>query len=323
MVRFNFSRRQTSLVILCLAALVAAVLPATASPAARKQPMAGSAAARLEVGVGDGDPSIFTNPWFRRLPIRIARNVVDWNAAITRDHKALDGAKAWVQAALAAHVEPMLVFGAPPGKAGNYIPSVKVYTGAVKAFFRAVPQVKVYAPWNEPDFPYRSLSRKPGLAAAYFNTLVGVCHHCTIVAGDIFLPTNQGLAKWISAYKRGLRHTPVAWAIHPYNDVRSHTTGQISTLERYAHPRQIWLDEISGVERRGHWPYPNQSVNGANKDERFLFTLPKRFHNLTRIYHYEWQGVATDPWDSGLLGPDGKPRPAYYTFANAVKGRLP
>jgi hypothetical protein len=33
--------------------------------------------------------------------------------------------------------------------------------------------------------------------------------------------------------------------------------------------------------------------------------------------------VAADHWDSGLLGPNGKPRPAYWTFANAVKGKLP
>jgi len=309
--------------ILSSLGLVAVVATFAVSAAASGQPLARSGSARLLVGVGDPDASMFTNTWFRRLPIPIARDVVDWNVAVTRSHAALDQARAWVQAALAAGVQPMISFGAPPGKAGNYIPSDKVYTQAVKAFIRDFPQVKVYTAWNEPDFPYRRLSREPGLAAAYFNTMVRVCHHCTIAAGDVFLPTSQGLGKWIAAYKRGLRFNPTAWAIHPYNDVRSHTTGQISTLERYAHPRQIWLDEISGVERRGHWPYRNQSVAAANRDERFLFTLPKRFHNITRIYHYEWQGAAADDWDSALLAPNGKPRPAYWTFANAVKGKLP
>ena len=65
----------------------------------------------------------------------------------------------------------------------------------------------------------------------------------------------------------------------------------------------IWLTEISGVERRGHCGCPNLSPNRANTDERYLFTLPKRFHRIQRIYHYQWQAVTWAPWDSGLLGP--------------------
>jgi hypothetical protein len=266
---------------------------------------------------------MFSNRWFRRLPIKIARYGIDWNAAVTRSKTEVNAFKAWLQAANAAGVEPMVVFGAPGGKAGNYIPSAATYTKAIKAFVHDFPQVKVYSPWNEPDFTYRSLSRQPGLAAAYFNSLVRACHGCTIVAGDVYLPASSGLASWVQAYKRGLRFRPKAWAIHPYNDVRAHTTSQIKTFERFVGSSQLWLDEISGVERRGHWPYPNQSPNGANNDERFLFTLPKRFHNITRIYHYQWQANPRAGWDSGLLGPQGKPRPAYWTFANATRGKLP
>lgn len=287
------------------------------------QPAASTARVHLRVGVADGSGAMFSSHWFRRLPIKIARYLVPWNAAVTRDKKQLSYARVWVAQAQGAGVEPMISFQAPGGKAGNHIPSVKEYTRAVKAFIHDLPQVKVYTPWNEPEFIYRSLTHNPGLAAAYFNTLVGACHRCTIVAGDFYLPANQGLGSWIRAYKRGLHHRPVAWAIHPYNDVRSHKTGQISTLERYVGHAQIWLDEISGVERRGHWPYPNQSPNAANNDERYLFKLPKRFHNITRIYHYQWQAVPRQGWDSGLLGPGGKPRPAYWTFANATRGKLP
>jgi hypothetical protein len=278
---------------------------------------------RLLAGVGDQSIAMFSNKWFRRLPIKIARIGVSWNAAVARDHTELNAVRAWLQAAAADHVEPMVTFGPTGGRESTYSPSSKEYAAAVKAFIRDFPQVKVYSPWNEPDFTYRSLSRNPGLAASYFDALVGLCRHCTIVAGDVYLPVANGLSKWLSAYKRGLRFSPVAWAIHPYDDVRAHTTSQIQTLERYAGRAQIWLDEISGVERRGHWSFPNQSPNAANNDERFLFALPKRFANITRIYHYEWQAGAHDHWDSGLLGPQGRPRPAYWTFANAVVGKLP
>jgi len=302
----------------CVSALAlsgsATLALAGAAPAAAKP--------RVLVGVSDNNWAMFSERSFLRLHVPIARYMVDWNAAIMRDKTALNYARAWIGAALAAHVQPMISFNADPGRAGNYIPSVAVYTRAVRAFMRDFPQVKVYAPWNEPDFNYRRLSREPRLAAAYFNVMVRYCHHCTIVAGEVYRATWEGLGSWLRAYQRGLHYRPIAWALHPYDDVRAHTTGQIRTLQRVVHPRQIWLTEISGVERRGHWPWHNQLPNGANRDERFLFTLPRRFHAITRIYHYQWQAVPSAFWDSGLLGPQGKPRPAYWTFADAVHGKL-
>jgi len=85
----------------------------------------------------------------------------------------------------------------------------------------------------------------------------------------------------------------------------------------------IWLDEIGGVETRGHWIYASQGPAAANNDERYLFSLPRRIPRITRIYHYQWQGVSGVAWDSGLIGPLGTPRPAFWTFANAVQGKLP
>jgi hypothetical protein len=74
---------------------------------------------------------------------------------------------------------------------------------------------------------------------------------------------------------------------------------------------RIWLDESGGVLDRGHWWFPYQSATAGAQDEQFLLTLTKRYHRIARIYHYEWQGVAGAGWDSGLIAPDGRPRPAY------------
>lgn len=300
----------------CMAALALSGAGATVLAAA---PAAG---AKVLVGVGDNSPAMFANRWFLRLHVPIARDIVPWDTAIARNRTGLNEVRQWLAAARADHVQPMISFGAEAGRAGNYIPSVAVYTRAVRAFMRRFPWVKVYSPWNEPDFIYRRLAYEPRLAAAYFNVLARYCHRCTIVAGDVYRPAWQGLASWLRAYQRGLHYRPVAWALHPYDDVRAHTTAQIRAFESAVHRGQIWLTEISGVERRGHWPWPNQSPYGANRDERFLFALPRRFHRITRIYHYQWQAVPSAFWDSGLLGPQGKPRPAYWTFAAAVHGKL-
>ena len=294
----------------CAFALVAAVTPATA-------------AARLTVGIGDQSPAMFTNPYFTRINLTVARIVVDYNTATMRNKTELNSTRAWVKDAIAAGVQPMVSFTADTGTTSSYVPTTAKYAAAIKVFLRDFPQVKTYAAWNEPDWIYRPrLADNPRLAASYFNTLVSLCHGCTVVAGDLYLPAPQ-LGPWIRSYKRYLRTRPVAWALHPYYDVRTHRTAQLRTMMRLV-SGPIWLTEISGVERRGHWPYRNQSVAAAGRDEQFLFSLPKRFPRITRIYHYQWQGTHPSPqtgWDSGLLYPNGTPRPAYYVVAKAAGKR--
>jgi hypothetical protein len=273
----------------------------------------------LTVGVSDNGEYMFEEQSFQRLHVPTARLMMPWNVAVMRDKTLLRATAKWLSSAHSDGVTPMISFAGN----GNYIPSYPVYAAAIKAFLHDFPQVKTYSPWNEPDWIYRpALANNPKLAADYFNVLIHWCHHCTIVAGDVYRPAWQGLASWVRTYARYLHARPRAWALHPYDDVRSHTTSQIQAFESVT-SGAIWLTEISGVERRGHWGFPNQSPNGADNDERFLFDLPKRFKRIQRIYHYQWQAVAAAPWDSGLVGPLGKPRPAYWTFANAVKGKLP
>ncbi|HEY2653720.1 MAG TPA: glycosyl hydrolase [Solirubrobacteraceae bacterium] len=293
----------------------ACALGVAAAPAA--------SAASLTVGISDNSAAMFSNPLFNRINLTVARAMIPWNAAVMRNKGDLHAAQAWARAALNDHVQPMISFAGDPGSAGNYIPSTSVYTSAIRAFLRAVPTVKVYSPWNEPDWVYRpGLANNPGLAASYYNQLVRYCHGCTIVAGDLYLPAAQ-LGPWIRAYKRHLATRPSVWGLHDYYDVRTHTTSQLRTMLSLT-SGQIWLTEISGVERRGHWQYANQSVTAAANDEKFLFSLPARFPRVTRIYHYQWQGEHPGPntgWDSGLLYPNGTPRPAYYVVAKAAGKR--
>jgi hypothetical protein len=281
------------------------------------------AAASVTVGISDNSPAMFSNRYFTSINITAVRSMVDWNAAIMRNKTQLHAIQAWVRAAIAEGAQPMVSFTGDTGTTSNYVPNTSQYKRAIKAFLHAVPQVKVYTPWNEPDWIYRpGLANNPGLAASYYNVLTRYCHGCTIVAGDLYLPASQ-LGSWIRRYKRHLRSRPAAWGLHDYYDVRTHTTSQLRTMLRLT-SGPIWLTEISGVERRGHWQYRNQSVNAAGKDEKFLFSLPARFHRVARIYHYQWQGTRPSPstgWDSGLLYPNGTPRPAYYVLAKAAGKR--
>jgi hypothetical protein len=279
-------------------------------------------ASAVVVGIGDNGTEMFSDPLFQALNVHQGRVQVSWNVAVSKSHRGeLGAATAWLQDARQAGITPLVTFAG----SGNYVPTVKQYTAAVKAFIKRFPWVKNYTPWNEPDWIYRSLSRKPSLAASYFNALFVSCHRCTVLAGDVYLSTKRSrwtgsytLATWLRAYIKGLHHRPGAWALHNYDDVRTHTTSQLTTLQKLT-SGPIWLDEIAGIEHRGHWQYRNESVAAAARDEQFLFSLPKRFHRVARIYHYQWLAGPADGWDSGLIASDGTPRAAYDVVMKAAQ----
>jgi hypothetical protein len=299
------------------------MLPLTCACVLSIAAMPAAAAASLIVGIGDNSPAMFSNPYFNGVNLTVARIIVDYNTATMRNKRELHATQAWVRAAVADKVQPMVSFVADTGTTSSFVPSTAQYAAAIKVFLRDFPQVKTYSAWSEPDWVYRpQLADNPRLAASYYNALVKYCHGCTVAAGDLYLPAAE-LGPWIRSYKRYLGARPKVWALHNYYDVRSHTTSQLRTMESLT-SGQIWLTEISGVERRGHWQYANQSVTAAARDETFLFNLSKRFPRVTRIYHYQWQGTRPSPgtgWDSGLLYPNGTPRPAYYVVARAAGRR--
>ena len=57
-----------------------------------------------------------------------------------------------------------------------------------------------------------------------------------------------------------------------------------------------------------------------------MFSLASRYKSLgvQRVYSYNWFGTTTGcksacPFDSGLVNPDGTPRPAFAVFAAKIR----
>jgi hypothetical protein len=286
-------------------------------------------AGAVVIGIGDNSPAMFSDPRFGALDITTARYTIPWDVVTRRaDRGDLAAFRGWLTAAEKAHVNPLISFGADfTNPAANYVPTVSQYKTAIKAFLKDFPQVTQYTAWNEPDFSYRTLARNPALAANYFNSLYEMCRHCTVLAGDVYLPTTGAatidhsvarLGPWLKAYIKGLHHRPAGWALHDYTEIRARNTSQLQTLMSMT-SGPIWLDETGGVLRRGHWQYKNQSAAAAAKDEQYLLSLSKRYHRIARIYHYEWQGSTSAGWDSGLIAPNGSIRPAYNVLLNWIK----
>lgn len=287
-----------------------------------------AASAAVVIGIGDGNTAMFSDPRFATLNITTARSVIPWDIVTRKaDKQDLANFRAWLSAAQAAHVSPLVSFGADyTNPAANYVPTVGQYKTAVKAFLKEFPQIKNYTAWNEPDFSYRTLARKPALAANYFNSLYESCRGCTVLAGDVYLPATgtktidhavATLRPWLSAYVKGLHHKPAGWALHDYTEIRARNTSQLSILMSLT-KGPIWLDETGGVLRRGHWQYKNQSAAAAARDESYLLSLTKRFPRIARIYHYQWAPNPAAGWDSALIGPNNQPRPAYNVLLNWI-----
>jgi polysaccharide biosynthesis protein PslG len=308
--------RRVSRVILSIACAVAfgGALPA--------------AAGAVVIGIGDQNAGMFSDPRFASLGITTARDVIPWDLVTRRANRGyLAGFRGWLAAAQTAGVTPLISFGADyTNPAANYVPTVAQYKTAAKAFLKAFPQISDYTAWNEPDFSYRTLARNPALAANYFNTLYDLCRRCTVLAGDVYLPTSgpayidnapARLAPWLRAYVKGIHRHPAGWALHDYFEIRGRNSSQLRTLMSMT-SGPIWLDETGGVLRRGHWQYSNQSAAAAAKDEQFLLSLARRYHRIARIYHYQWQGNPSAGWDSGLIAPNGRPRPAYTLLRNWI-----
>jgi hypothetical protein len=79
-------------------------------------------------------------------------------------------------------------------------------------------------------------------------------------------------------------------------------------------PGEIWLTEAGGIvaftTADGRVALPDDE-NRAARAIRFLFRLASLSPRITRIYIYQWTiDFQGNRFDAGLLGPDGKPRPA-------------
>ena len=268
-------------------------------------------AGAVTIGIGSNDPSMFSDPRFQALHISTARVVLPWDVATSRaDRGIMRGFRAWLRAAEAAHVSPLVSFGADwtSPRADSYAPTVSQYEHAVRTFLRRFPKVKNYTAWNEPDFSRRPLARDRACRELLQRpqsplSTVHRARRRRVPADErkaLPQPRQRTPAALAARLRPGLHHRPDGWALHDYRDVRGHNAAQLRTLTSMT-SGPIWLDETGGVLHRGTWR--GQSANAAARDERFLFSLAKRFHRIKRIYHYQWYGVPSAGWDSARSAP--------------------
>jgi hypothetical protein len=263
----------------------------------------------LTVGIADNKPDMFLDPRFAAAGIGQARLSVGWDALTSPwQTEQLDQ---WLDAARAAHVEPLVSFGHSRTDR-HRLPSPERFLFEFRRFRARYPWVTTFATWNEANHCGEPTCHRPQLVAAYYKALRRECRECRILAAEVLDMPN--MVSWVRSFRRAAHQEPRYWGLHNYIDAnRARTTGTRRLL--HAVKGQVWFTETGGIVRRTtrHKVTFPESAKHAATATSFLFKkLVPLSRRVTRVYIYQWNAQASGmTWDSALIGPTGRPRPAF------------
>jgi hypothetical protein len=293
---------------------------------------AAPAGAKIQIGISEQNPNMFTNKYFKPLGLKYGRMIVPWN--ILKRHDYWPGyLKAWLAGAKATGVEPHIVFNIQD-VAPKYFgkgPTLKQYAALVKGFRKKYPQVKVFTPWNEENHVFQPTAKHPKLAYDYYRILRKACPGCKILAADVLDDSN--LTSWLKQFQR-YYHGSGTWGLHNYQDANKFRSLKQSWTYKITKviKGDVWSTEAGGIVGfktvKGRVGY-KFSLTRQLKAQRHLFELMgdrKVRSRYKRVYIYDYYGTwdakghKDNRWDSGLLarGATGKPRPAYFDLKKTV-----
>ena len=270
---------------------------------------AASSAQALTIGIADQKPDMFTDPRFLASDLHYARRAVPWDALTSPTQTAqID---AWLAGARAADVTPLLSF-THSSDDRRQLPTPE----------RLLYEFRRFRARYEANHCGEPTCHRPQLVAAYWRKLRVACPTCRILAAEVLDMPN--MTSWVKAFRRAAKVEPRYWGIHNYIDAnRLRTTGTRRLLK--AVKGQIWFTETGGIVSRTNRrkvTFP-ESAEHAAMATRFLFDdLIPLSRRITRVYLYHWNSEpGPKTWDSGLIGPTGKPRPAYRVLQRILAQR--
>jgi hypothetical protein len=279
-----------------------------------------AAHAAVVVGIGDQKPTSFADARLRGLGLRDARLIVPWDAA-TSEPGAVD---AWLAAVAAAGMTPHVAFehlrtDACPGRP-CVVPTQAQYGAAVRRFVARFPQVRTYTTWNEANHASQPVASRPEAVAGYYDQLVAACPSCTVVAGDVL--DSGSYANWLRRFLAASSTTPRLWGLHDYGDVTYGTTTGVDTVLSLV-PGSLWVEETGGIvtlrNGAGRTTFATTEAGAATAVDR-AFAIAAARPRVTRMYVYEWMAFTGDPFDAGLVRPDGTARPSLDALRRDLAG---
>jgi len=274
--------------------------------------------AAVPVGLSDQHAEALVDPRFAALGLRSARIVAAWDAALDPSPE-LDQ---WLHTARALGLDAFVSFGPPrgddcrPGPCA--LPDARALREAFLAFRERWPWVTAFGAWNEGNHPAQPTARAPSAAARLYETLAAACPTCRIAAAELL--DIDGMLGWLRRFRDALSREPALWGLHNYGDVTyGRTTATAALLA--AVPGEVWITETGGLVRTDRWPYDEERARlGVTRALALADAHPGR---VGRVFIYQWRTAPWEAWDSGLLRPDGTPRPSYAALAEYVGAPVP
>jgi hypothetical protein len=321
----NNRRPLSLLLVAALAGVLALGAVAQVGAAAARTPRAHAASSYL-TGIGNENPSMFSNPLYQQLHTKIVRYVVPYDA-VARPYS-LQQATAFIDAAEAAH-EQVLVAFYHSEYTPTQMPSVAVYQRDVQKFVALFPHVRQYESWDEANrgnVAHAFSSPSAVSAAKYYQALLRVCRGCTVIGLDVL--DEQEIVKtlrYISEFKREVSRletvVPKIWGLHNYSDVNRLEGWRTRDIVK-AFGGQVWLTETGGLVKFEP-SFPNRHGAGltrAAKVLKFMFALAGSLPQIKRLYVYDWSGGTTSTrFDAGLTNSREQPRAGYVVVCRQLR----
>ena len=284
---------------------------------------AAPAAARVEIGMGEQQPGMFTDQHWLRLGMRDARYLTAWDT-LERPHQR-ERLDQWIAAADAVGARVAISFQHSRRKRRSALgfPTAAQFKAAFLAFRERYPEVRDWIVWNEANHPRSFSAHRPGLVARLFDVAARNCRRCRVVGADVLDVT--GMTEWVRAFRRKAKVRPRIWGLHNYIDAQhGRSTG---TRELLAATRgKVWFTETGGwiLRRKYHRGrivrVYRSTPEHAARAAKHVLRLACLSDRIKRVYLYNWQApLIVTTWDSGFVGPRGTPRPAYQVLLRQVR----
>jgi hypothetical protein len=274
------------------------------------------------IGIGEQNPEMFASRYFKSLDIKHVRVITAWNSLRQRwSRNELDH---YMHAARAANVKVLLGFGharSKKRKVRRRVPGVREFTKEFLKYKKRYPWQKEWLTWNEANHCGEPTCHKPRRVARFYNNIRHNCYRCTVVAADVLDLPN--MPQWVREFRRTARDDNVIWGLHNYIDANRFRTSGTRALIKAAPRGQIWFTETGGlvVRRNGsRIAFPGSKKHAA-KALKQVFKLAKLSRRVRRIYIYHWMPAKAKlpTWDSALVDPRGRPRPAYRVLKSYIR----
>jgi hypothetical protein len=277
---------------------------------------ASAAQAKVAVGIADNKSDMFTDARFTGLKVKYGRVMVPYDAM--HDYALRTWLDGWMAGARADGVRPLVTFDRSR-KRTSHNPSAAQMATSLKDVRKRYPFVKEFATWNEAN-----INKRPETVARWWTAMRKACPTCTVLGADLLDRGNVGT--WAKRFVKAARRTPKVWGLHNYVDAN---LGRTSGTRRLLGSVKgaVWFTETGGVVSRNNGSgvkFPTGATHAAQAT-RFVFSkLAKLSPRVQRAYIYHWNtgvGAKDDhrTWDSGLIGPDDRPRPALAVLQGLLK----